>query len=76
MDLLLNEYGYRDMGQEFGDPTPTTHPDEGSDLRIDRILTSVGFPGRPIDYQVRHPPRHLSDHAYVFGTYALTPLGA
>lgn len=69
LDLLRTFFGFRDMGEEAGDPTVTTHPAVGSGLRIDRILRSEGFPARVLDYAVRHPPREISDHAYVFGTY-------
>lgn len=71
LDKLRTIYGYADMGEEFGNPTPTTHPDTGSGLRIDRIFCSTGLPAEVIDYQVRQPPPELSDHAYVFGAYRI-----
>lgn len=71
LDKLRLLFGYRDMGEEADDPTPTTHPDTGSALRIDRIFRSAGLPADVTAYQVRQPPRELSDHAYVLGTYRL-----
>ncbi|MGH3906012.1 MAG: hypothetical protein ACRDTE_17800 [Pseudonocardiaceae bacterium] len=59
------------MGEEAGDPTPTTHPETGAALRIDRIFRSTGLPAEVTGYQVRQPARDLSDHAYVFGAYRL-----
>ncbi|MGH3906161.1 MAG: endonuclease/exonuclease/phosphatase family protein [Pseudonocardiaceae bacterium] len=72
LDKLRTLYSYHDMGEEAGDPTPTTHPDTGSALRIDRIFRSTGLPAQVSGYDVRQPPRALSDHAYVFGTYRLS----
>ena len=71
IDKLRTMFGYVDMGEEFGDPTPTTRPQIGAGLRIDRIMRSSGLPAETIGYGVAQPPRHLSDHAYVFGTYRL-----
>ena len=71
LDKLRTLYGFRDMGEEAGDPTPTTHPETGSGLRIDRIFRSTGLPAEVTGYQVRQPARDLSDHAYVFGAYRL-----
>ncbi|SDD68890.1 endonuclease/exonuclease/phosphatase family protein [Actinokineospora iranica] len=65
MDLLLEVYGYRDLGRLADDPTPTTNPESGSGLRIDRILCSRPLPLRLLDYSLTHPPAALSDHAYV-----------
>lgn len=67
LDRLRGIYGFHDMGEEASNPTPTA----GSGLRIDRILRSSGFDATVTDYQVRTPPREVSDHAYVFGTYRL-----
>jgi endonuclease/exonuclease/phosphatase family metal-dependent hydrolase len=61
-------WGYRDMGEEFGDPTPTTPMAKGG-LRVDRIFRSTGLPATVLDYGVAMPPEPLSDHAYVWGTY-------
>ncbi len=72
LDKLRTHYGYMDMGEEAGDPTPTTHPETGSGLRIDRIFRSTGLPAHVTSYHVRQPPRDLSDHAYVFGTYRVS----
>jgi endonuclease/exonuclease/phosphatase family metal-dependent hydrolase len=69
LDKLRTIYGFRDMGEEAGDPTVTTHRRTGSGLRIDRIFRSAGFPADLIDYNVRQPPQAISDHAYVFGAY-------
>ena len=69
IDKLRTHFGYRDMGEEADDPTPTTRPSIGSGLRIDRIFRSLGFPADVVDYHVAQPPRQISDHAYVFGTY-------
>ncbi|TCO43752.1 endonuclease/exonuclease/phosphatase family protein [Actinocrispum wychmicini] len=74
MDKLRSIFGYVDMGEEFGDPTPTTKPTIGSGLRIDRIMRSTGLPAEAIAYGVAQPPRRLSDHAYVFGTYRLSAI--
>ncbi|MCI2422886.1 endonuclease/exonuclease/phosphatase family protein [Saccharopolyspora sp. K220] len=64
--------GYLDMGEEADAPTVTTH--DGSNLRIDRIFRSTGFPTTAVlTYHVRQPPRDISDHAYVYGTYTITP---
>ncbi len=71
LDKLRTLFGYHDMGEQADDPTPTTHPDTGSTLRIDRILRSTGLPAHVTSYHVRQPPRELSDHAYVYGTYRL-----
>lgn len=71
----LHLFGFRDMGQEAGDPTPTTDPSTGSTLRIDRIYRSSGLPVDVLDYQVRQPPRELSDHALVYGTYRFLTAG-
>lgn len=71
LDKLRGHLGYRDMGEEANDPTPTTHAGAGSGLRIDRIFRSTGLAAEVLDYQVRQPPRALSDHAYVFGAYQL-----
>jgi len=71
IDKLRTIFGYRDMGEESDDPTPTTRPTIGRGLRIDRIWRSRDFPARPVEYAVRQPPRELSDHAYVFGTYRM-----
>lgn len=71
LDKLRTIFGYIDMGEEANNPTPTTNPRIGSGLRIDRIFRSRGFPATAIDYAVAQPPRVLSDHAYVFGTYRL-----
>lgn len=65
-------YGFKDMGEEAGYPTVTTHPDTGAGLRIDRIFRSHGFPAVVIDYHVRQPPREILHHAYVYGTYLVT----
>lgn len=67
---FLRLCGWLDMGEEADDPTPTTHAD-GSRLRIDRILRSPQLPARVVDYGVTQPPRDLSDHAYVHGTYLI-----
>lgn len=72
IDDLREIFGYVDMGEECHNPTPTTKPSIGQGLRIDRIFRSRDFPGRPVAYEVRQPPRDLSDHAYVFGTYQVT----
>lgn len=74
LDLLRTFFGFLDMGEEAGDPTVTTNPATGSGLRIDRILRSRGFPATVLDYGVRQPPREISDHAYVFGTYLVEAL--
>lgn len=71
LDKLRTLFGFRDMGEEADDPTPTTHPETGAALRIDRVFRSTGFPAEVSSYQVRQPPREISDHAYVFGTYRL-----
>lgn len=74
LDKLRTIYGYRDMGEEAPtpDPTPTTRAEGGgSALRIDRIFRSAGLPAQVLGYHVRQPPRDLSDHAYVFGTYRI-----
>lgn len=71
IDKLRKEFGYRDMGEEANDPTPTTHPQEGSRLRIDRIFRSIGFPGRVTAYTVAQPSWSISDHAYVHGEYEI-----
>lgn len=73
IDDLRTIYDYVDMGEEYGDPTPTTKPTIGRGLRIDRIFRSRGFPGEPIEYAVRQPSPRLSDHAYVFGAYRVQP---
>lgn len=70
IDKLRKVYGYRDMGEEKEDPTPTTHPKDG-ELRIDRIFCSPAFPGRAEHYTVFMPPPELSDHAYVYGGYSV-----
>lgn len=69
LDLLRRFFGFLDMGEEAGDPTVTTNPRTGSGSRIDRVLRSAGFPARVLEYAVRQPPREISDHGYVFGTY-------
>lgn len=66
IDMLRTIFEYRDMGEQFGDPTPTTNPKVGSGLRIDRIFHSAPLPLEVADYQVRQPPRRVSDHGYVF----------
>ena len=71
LDRLRTVFGYTDMGEEWGDPTPTTNPAIGSGLRIDRIFRSRGFPGEVVSYRVAQPPRKLSDHAYVYGRYRM-----
>lgn len=75
IDKLRQVFGYVDMGEELDDPAPTTHPQD-SQLRIDRIFRSTGFPGRATQYTAVLPPYWLSDHAYVFGCYELPALAA
>lgn len=74
LDLLRTFFGFLDMGEEAGDPTVTTNAAAGSGLRIDRILRSRGLPATVLGYAVRQPPREISDHAYVFGTYLVEAL--
>lgn len=72
LDKLRQLYGWRDAGEEWGDPTPTdTHPQDGRGLRIDRVLVSEGWPGQLIDYAVSKPPGW--DHAYVRAAYRMRP---
>ena len=74
LDLLRTTFRYADMGEEAGDPTVTTNPRISTSLRIDRIFRSIGFPAEVVNYQVRQPPREISDHAYVFGAYRVPAL--
>lgn len=65
MDMLRTEFGYRDLGEQFGDATPTTNPRVGRGLRIDRLLRSRHLPMEVLEYRVFQPPRSVSDHGYV-----------
>ncbi|WP_166677755.1 endonuclease/exonuclease/phosphatase family protein [Amycolatopsis arida] len=73
LDKLRTLYGFRDMGEQAGDPTVTTSPDaDGVGLRIDRIFRGAGLSAAVDAYRVVQPPPELSDHAYVHGAYRLT----
>ena len=55
LDFLRTDCGWRDLGEEAKDGTPTT---DGSGLRVDRIMLSGTFPGElvPGTYEVHKDP--------------------
>lgn len=76
IDMLRGMFGFVDLGEEFGDATPTTAPRVGSGLRIDRIMRSRRFELTVEHYEVRQPPRTISDHGYVFARCRVPVAGA
>ncbi|MEY8040081.1 hypothetical protein AB8O55_11805 [Saccharopolyspora cebuensis] len=76
IDLLRTTFGFWDAGERAGDPTVTTH-EQGSSLRIDRIMASTTFPySTLLDYRVFREEEDgdsapLSDHRYVYAELGL-----